>query len=255
MAPLDIQELLRPCAYPHPVGEIKLRETHVSWVILTGSYTYKLKKPVKLEFLDMTSLARRRTLCDEEIRLNRRLAADLYLEVVTINRDSQGLRVAGAGTVVDYAVRMRQFEASEELPALLARRDVSCAEMAALGERLAEFHESAPHARRDIDFDYRSQLCQSVLGNLATLISHLPAGASVPELGPLIDWTHDTLHDLLPLMTERQRSGLVERPPHPVRLPRIRSSPAIHRRDERHRFFIHGSEELSAQGPCGSIAE
>ncbi len=126
MLPIDIQQLLRPSAYPHTVGEIRLRETHVSWVILTGDFSYKLKKPIKLEFLDMTSLSHRHLLCQEELRLNRRLAPDLYLDVVTVTRDAQGLRVGGPGTIVDYAVKMRQFDASEELPSLLGRDEVSC---------------------------------------------------------------------------------------------------------------------------------
>jgi aminoglycoside phosphotransferase family enzyme/predicted kinase len=209
MPPIDIQQLLRPSAYPHAVGEIRLRETHVSWVILTGDFSYKLKKPVKLDFLDMTSLSRRHQLCREELRLNRRLAPDLYLEVVTVTRDSQGLRVGGAGSIVDYAVKMRQFDASEELPSLLERDDVSCAEIAALADRLARFHENAARVAAAADFDYQRQLRQSVLGNLATLIAHRPAGTKVPELGHLSDWTHDEMHDLLPSFAERQAHGFV----------------------------------------------
>jgi len=191
------------------VGEIRLHETHVSWVILTGDFSYKLKKPVKLEFLDMTSLSHRHMLCQEEVRLNRRLAPDLYLDVVTVTRDAQGLRVGGSGPIVDYAVKMRQFDASEELPSLLGREDVSNAEIAALAERLAQFHESAALAAAAGEFDYQRHLRQSVLGNLATLIAHLPASTKVPELGHLSDWTHDELHDLLPVFAERQARGFV----------------------------------------------
>ena len=209
MPPIDIQQLLRPSAYPHPVGEIRLHETHVSWVILTGDFSYKLKKPVKLEFLDMTSLSRRHLLCLEELRLNRRLAPDLYLDVVTVTGDAQGLRVGGRGHIVDYAVKMRQFDASEELPSLLLRQDVSCAEIAALAERLARFHEHAARAAPPGELDYRNQLRQSVLGNLATLIAHCPAGTHVSELAHLSDWTHDRLHDLLPVFAARQVRGFV----------------------------------------------
>jgi hypothetical protein len=209
MPPIDIQHLLRPSAYPHAVGEIRLRETHVSWVILTGDFSYKLKKPIKLAFLDMTSLSHRHMLCLEELRLNRRLAPDLYLDVVTVTRDALGLRVGGSGTVVDYAVKMRQFDASEELPSLLGRDDVSCGEIAALAERLAQFHATAARAAPAAEFDYQRQLRQSVLGNLATLIAHRPAGTNVPELGHLSDWTHDEMHDLLPVFAERQARGFV----------------------------------------------
>ena len=209
MLQLDIQELLRPSAYPHEVHAIRLRETHISWVILTGSFAYKVKKPVKLEFLDMTSLSRRQTLCNEELRLNRRLAPDLYLDVVSIARDEHGVHVGGTGTIVDYAVRMQQFDASQELPALLERRDVSYAEIAALAERLADFHEHASRIGAGGDVDYPSGVSQSVLGALATLIAHRDANAAIPELGHLIDWTHDTLRDLSHTMAERQTRGFV----------------------------------------------
>src|SRR5450631_1402102 len=81
---LNIDALLKRTAYPHAVSEIKLRETHISWVILTGEYAYKIKKRVTLEFLDTTTMATRHFLCNEELRLNKRLAPDLYLEVVPI---------------------------------------------------------------------------------------------------------------------------------------------------------------------------
>ena len=117
--PFDAQELLTPAAFPHPVTRLEMRQTNISYVILTGPFAYKIKKSVKLEFIDTSTLALRRHLCEEELRLNRRLAADLYLDVVSITRDAAGLRVGGNGEIIDYAVRMKQFEASQELSELL----------------------------------------------------------------------------------------------------------------------------------------
>jgi hypothetical protein len=209
MSPLDVQQLLRPSAYPHAVGEIRLHETHVSWVILTGDVSYKIKKAVKLEFLDMTSLSHRQMLCHEELRLNRRLAPDLYLDVVAVTADAQGLRIGGRGPIVDYAVKMRQFDASEELPSLLGREQVGCAELAELATRLAQFHENAARGAPAGEFDYGRQLRQSVLGNLATLIAHCPAQLNGAQLAHLSDWTHDELHALSPVFAERQQRGFV----------------------------------------------
>ena len=76
----QIRALLRPEAYPHPAGEPALIETHISWVILAGDYAYKIKKPVSMEFLDFSTPEARRHYCNEELRLNRRLAPELYLE-------------------------------------------------------------------------------------------------------------------------------------------------------------------------------
>ncbi|HTV95506.1 MAG TPA: AAA family ATPase [Steroidobacteraceae bacterium] len=209
MAGLDIRELLLPSAYPHEVGEIRLRETHVSWVVLTGTIAYKLKKPIKLDFVDMRLLSQRRTLCQEELRLNRRLAADLYLDVVPITRDDRGAHVGGSGEALEYAVRMKQFEAAQELPALLARRDVSYTEMAALARRLADFHGGAPRCEDIGDLDHGERTSRSILGTLATLIAHRPAHIGAAELAHLIDWTHDTLHALSSSIAERQAGGFV----------------------------------------------
>jgi len=139
-------DLLRPSAFPHSVTRLDLRETNISWVILTGSFAYKIKKSVRLDFIDASTLALRRHLCEEELRLNRRLAADLYLDVVAITREADGLRVAGSGPIVEYAVRMKQFEASQELLALLERGDINQQELVDLAHRLARFHETAAKA-------------------------------------------------------------------------------------------------------------
>lgn len=209
MAAFDIRELLRASAYPHDTGAIELRETHVSWIVLTGSFAYKVKKPVRLDFLDMTSLPDRHALCEEELRLNRRLAADLYLEVVPICRGEGGAHIGGDGPIVEYAVKMREFDAAEELPALLERGDVTAAEIAALARRLAAFHGQASPGEPESDAAYRVRFGRSVLGTLATLISHAPAESGQGELGQLTDWVHDALHDEARRIEERHALGFV----------------------------------------------
>ena len=81
---LLIRSLQRRDLFPHPVQQFDVRETHISWVLLTGLYAYKIKKPLDLGFLDFSTLENRRHFCEEEVRLNKRLADDLYLEVVAI---------------------------------------------------------------------------------------------------------------------------------------------------------------------------
>jgi len=142
-----IAGLLRPEAYPHPVSEpIRVAETHISWVLLTGEYAYKIKKPVRLSFLDYSTLARRRWLCEEELRLNRRLAPDLYLGVSLIGGTPEAPRIDADGTPLEYAVRMRQFSPADELTALLATGDITPHDVAALGEGIARFHAAAAPA-------------------------------------------------------------------------------------------------------------
>src|SRR2546427_12266055 len=88
---------------------VRLVETHISWVLLADTLAYKLKKPLRLPFLDFTTLAARRRFCEEELRLNRRLAPSLYLDVVEIRDSPAGPSVGGVGPVLDVAVRMRRF--------------------------------------------------------------------------------------------------------------------------------------------------
>ena len=104
-----------PGCYPHAVERVDEIETHISRVFLTGEFAYKLKKPVKLPFLDFTSLAARRRFCDEELRLNRRLAPELYLAVMPVTGTDAAPRVGGNGPVLDYVVQMRQFDQSAQI--------------------------------------------------------------------------------------------------------------------------------------------
>src|ERR1700689_4099365 len=151
-------DLLAPAAFAHPVSRFEIRETHISWVILTGLYAYKVKKNVHLEFIDASTLANRRFLCEEELRLNRRLALDLYIDVVTITREAGGLRIGGHGPVVEYAVRMRQFDASQELSVLLEGDTLEEQEFVDLARRLARFYETAPKASCGKDFSNTTDL-------------------------------------------------------------------------------------------------
>jgi hypothetical protein len=202
-------DILTPSAFPHPVTRLEVCETNISWVILTGPFAYKIKKSVQLDFIDSSTLARRRHLCEEELRLNRRLAADLYMDVVAITREAGGVRIGGQGPIIEYAVRMRQFEASQELSVLLERDAVSGQEFVDLARRLARFHETAAKAPFNKDSPHTEHLHDAVLGNLATLLCHLDAETALPELGFLVDWTHDYLHDSLAQLRLREQSGAI----------------------------------------------
>jgi len=128
--PESLHALLYPRAYPHPVRAVDLIETHISWVLLTGRIAYKIKRPVHYAFLDLRSSERRRALCHEEARLNRRFAPQLYLGVRAVRRRKGEARVGGAGPVIEHAVRMRQFPHSQELDALLRARRIEPAALA-----------------------------------------------------------------------------------------------------------------------------
>jgi uncharacterized protein len=209
MQPFTPAELLTATAFQHPVWRLELRETNISWLLLTGPFAYKIKKNVQFDFLDQSTLELRHHLCEEELRLNRRLAADLYLEVCAITREAGAVRMGGGGQIIEYAVRMQQFDGSLELAALLECGQASFEEINALAELLAQFHASAPRTSRDQDFRHTEDLHDAVLGNLAILMSHLDGATALPDMGRLIDWTHDRLHDSLAQLRMREQCGFV----------------------------------------------
>lgn len=129
--------------YPHAVSTIEQRDTHISKVFLTGDYAYKIKKPVNLEFLDFTSLDKRRHFCQQEINLNRRLASDVYLEVVPITFQDGRYRMSGGGRPVEYAVRMRQLPEAYTMLKLVRRGKLGNTLIDKLAGVLADFYGHA----------------------------------------------------------------------------------------------------------------
>ena len=101
--PDHLHALLYPRAYPHPVRAVDLVETHISWVLLTGKFACKIKRPVQYPFIDLRRAAQRRQLCHEEVRLNRRFAPELYLGVRAIRRRQGEARIGGSGRIIEHA--------------------------------------------------------------------------------------------------------------------------------------------------------
>ncbi len=209
-SPLQINELLRAEAFVHPVSQLELRETAISWVVLTGSLAYKIKKPVKFDFIDTSTLERRLHYCKEELRLNRRLASDLYLDVVPISRvDGQALVGNAPGLAIEYAVRMKQFERRQELSNLLQNTEVPVGEIEALAELLARFHLDAPSSSWSGVPKNTEQMYEAILGNLNQLLAYVRQLEPLPGLGRLVDWTHDTARVLEASFQSREQSGFV----------------------------------------------
>ncbi len=140
-----IECLLKPSAYPHVIAEVEVRQTHISVVFLAGDYVYKIKKPVQLGFLDFSTLEKRRHYCEEEVRLNRRLAPEVYLGVVPVAQSGSGLQLEGQGAVVDWAVKMLRLPQEFTLQERVQRHEVSIDQVQALARKIAAFHRDADH--------------------------------------------------------------------------------------------------------------
>jgi len=120
-----VEALKEPSAYPHPVARVEYVQTHISSVFLTGEVVYKLKKPVNFGFLDFTTLEKRRHFCQEELRLNRRLAPSVYLKVEPVTFSRGRVALGGEGEVVDYVVVMRQMDLNRMGPEVLKQGDLN----------------------------------------------------------------------------------------------------------------------------------
>lgn len=197
-----VEALKSPKCYPHDVGEIRLVETHISWVLLTGRYAYKLKKPLKLPFLDFSTRARRRHFCAEELRLNRRLAPELYLGVVPIGGSPAAPRV-GRKPAIEYAVKMRQFDTRAELDEVLARGELPHTALEEFATVLARFHGALPPVKVG---HAAAAIRASALDNFATL-EHYERGTARRDLHVLRAWTERESGSLAAVFGRRAAEG------------------------------------------------
>jgi aminoglycoside phosphotransferase family enzyme/predicted kinase len=207
-AELAIGELTA-AVFPHAVRDLRVVETHISWIVLTGRYAYKIKKPIRYDFLDAGTLERRRVLCEEELRLNRRFATDLYLDVVALAREDGRLKVGGRGPVVEFAVRMRQFDPAQELSNQLDHGLVSPADMAALAAVLAGFHGGAAGAPADSPFGDPDCVRAQMLDNTEVLRRHVEAADEAAAVRRLEAWLQGSLAREALLIQRRKRTGAV----------------------------------------------
>ncbi len=155
------EAMCRPEFYPHPVSGIEHRETHISHVFLTGDYVYKIKKPVNLEFLDFTTLKKRRYYCRQEVILNKRLSHNVYLDAVPINHKDGKYHLSGPGIPVEYAVKMRQLPADRSMLTMLKRKKIDRSLVMALAEMLARFYNLSP----SVEHTQASGAWESVVSN------------------------------------------------------------------------------------------
>ncbi len=204
-----VTELLSPKAYSHTVKNLRVRETHISWVLLTGEFAYKIKKPVDLGFADFSTLEQRRFFCREELRLNRRYASDMYLDVIPITQEAGGLRVDGRGEPVEFAVRMRQFDERLLLSQLLADGKLQRDQIDELALVAAAAHNSAPRADEVTAWGSAAQIGEPAAENFETLRSLVVEPSRIRQLRELADWSRKQHRRLTETFTSRRREGFI----------------------------------------------
>ncbi|HET8759679.1 MAG TPA: AAA family ATPase [Nitrospiria bacterium] len=204
-----IQALQDPALYDHPVDRFEVIETHISWVLLTGPYAYKLKKPVDFGFVNFTTLERRKFFCGEELRLNQRLAPAWYLDVVPITGTVDGPRLRGAGPAIEYAVKMKQFPQDARLDLVLARGALTPERLDAEVSAIAEFHGRAAVAAVDSPFGTPERIANRVQENLATIREHLADPGDLPLVERLDSRARDEHAALARTFAARKRDGFI----------------------------------------------
>jgi aminoglycoside phosphotransferase family enzyme/predicted kinase len=197
-----------PSFYPHRPARVVVRETHISWVFLAGERAYKLKKPVLLPFLDYRTPARRREMCREEVRLNRRLAPAVYLGVCAVARGASGFELAADDDprAVDYLVEMRRYDEHSTLAARLAGGELKRADLVAVAVALARFHA---HARAVAVRAPALALERRMVENFHELLALVEQRGEVERVLALERFTHAFVVAHAQSLDARARDGLV----------------------------------------------
>ena len=244
-----VGDLLRPEAYGRDATDtVALRTTHASWVFLVGDDVWKLKRPVDFGFLDFRTLESRRHACEEEVRLNRRLAPDVYLGVEPIRETPAGNAVGAEGPIVDWAVHMRRLPDDSSARALLARGELDARALEEVAGVLADFFATAEPTPQ--------------CGRRSTLVANLEENFAqvTPFVGDLVDLeTLEQVRGFQRAMLSRRRSQFEER----VADQRIREGHGDLRLD--HVYFLPGADgrrriviidciEFNERFRCGDVA-
>ena len=208
------EAMRNPAFYPHTIDNIQVIHTHISTVFLTGEFAYKVKKPVNFGFLDFTQLADRQHFCEEELRLNRRFAPKLYLDVVPILLVDGTYQLGSAtdktsSAVVEFAVKMRQFDPSQQLDCLLSANLLPQEQMDELAARLAQFHNEAEVAPANSDWGSPATVIAPMQQNFLSLRQHLQGEALLEQLPVLEHWTQQTYSHLHDLLLHREQNGYI----------------------------------------------
>ena len=208
-APGMVAALLGAECYPHTTATIEVVETHISWVFLAGPYAYKVKKPVNLGFVDFSTLDARRHYCEEELRLNRRLAPDLYLDVVEIRGAAETPRIAGSGPLLDYALRMHRFPQQALASRLLARGELTAELITDFASYLAEFHSSLPPLQPSEPYGTPQTVQHNATQNFEQISSLLTASGDAQALAALRSWTECEFLARRREIQERHSAGMI----------------------------------------------
>ncbi|MBS8242215.1 adenylyl-sulfate kinase [Marinobacter lipolyticus] len=204
-----ILTLQNPALYDHPVKDFQVLETHISQVLLTGDYAYKIKKPMDFGFLDFSTLDRRKHFCEEELRLNSRLADALYLEVVPITGSPEEPVIGGHGDAFEYAIRMRQFDQNELFDVRQENGSLTTELLTSLARQVADFHDTLPPVAEDKPLGTPDAVFAAMQENFDQIRPLLDDNELLAQLENLEAWTRSTFDRQRELIAARREQGFV----------------------------------------------
>ncbi|CAG0998692.1 hypothetical protein MTYP_02723 [Methylophilaceae bacterium] len=204
-----ITGLLQPRAYEHDTRSIQLIETHISWILLTGDFAYKIKKPVDFGFLDFTTLEKRRFYCREELRLNRRFCPALYLDVVPVTGTPLHPVMDGAGPAIEYAVKMRQFKAGSLLSERAEKGLLTSDDIDGIAETVGSFHQAAEVARADSVYGEPDGIKHWSEENFEQIEPLLQDDSELQQLQRLRSWSLNEWQQKAGAMRQRKQLGFI----------------------------------------------
>jgi len=185
----------------------ELVETHISWVLITEHFVYKIKKPIQYSFLDFSTTDKRKYYCEREIELNKRLTEDIYLDVQAVRESKDGYFMGGEkGEIIDYAVKMRKLDRNKQMDKLLLNNQVTLHGIKDLAEKIAGFHQHTTIIYHK-DFLDVQKLFIDLEGERDYLREHLNANNSI-IINRAIETSNRFIDSSKGLLANRLKQGL-----------------------------------------------
>lgn len=209
-----IQALQDPSLYDHPISQFEIIETHLSLVILTGTFAYKIKKPVYFPFVDFSTLEKRLFYCQEELRLNQKLAPSLYQEVLPISGsfDHPHIGLHPSKPTIEYAIKMAQFDTEQVLARLLKQGHLTVSHLNKLAEQISLFHQEAAKSELFSPYGEPHTIQTAMLDNFSECLPLLNAKKLDALNTPLLElqaWSKNQFKILEPLFLARKQAGFI----------------------------------------------
>jgi aminoglycoside phosphotransferase family enzyme len=209
MEQVEIEKLVNSDVFAGFVNRPILKQTHISWVILAGEYAYKIKKPVKNSFLDFSTLEKRKYYCEREVQLNKRLAGEMYVNVLPLFKTEDEISLQGENrNIADYAVLMTRMDSAMEMDRLLENGKVTRRQIAQLARQVADFHKKAEIIKTPFDPAEQQQRFRD-LETVGDLIALRLGETAWPLIRQAVDWSAGILKTHLAVFEERVSLGFI----------------------------------------------